>query len=111
MRCVALAVIGAFPFVAACQATTSEERAELAAWNGCIETAIAQRQVAGGHFRIDGSQVFFEVTYECRSVFPDWDPGPNGKSKRGRKLIDSLYSRLANHRAHPELSTPLDSQK
>jgi hypothetical protein len=83
---------GSLTLLGGCMAVSADERKELAAWEGCIDGAIADRRDGSGRFRTDGRTVFFEVTHQCRALFPDWDQP--GKTKRGQKLLDRLYNKL-----------------
>ena len=89
----------ALPLLGGCMAVSSEERGELAVWDACTEAAIAARRNPDGSFRVNGRTMFFEVAYDCRAKFPDWDQA--GKTTRGGKLLTRLYSRIG-YRGGPE---------
>jgi hypothetical protein len=92
-RLAGAAVLGVVALASGCSAVSEQERREEAAWNACIEGEIAARRAADGRLRSSGQTVFFEVTYDCRTLFPAWDKA--GHTRRGRKLLTSLYHRLA----------------
>jgi hypothetical protein len=92
-------LVVAAPLLGACMAVSNEERQELAVWDACTEAGIAARRNPDGSFRVNGRMMFFEVAYECRAKFPDWDQA--GKTKRGAKLLTRLYNRIG-YRGGPE---------
>jgi hypothetical protein len=95
----AIALIALAPLGCGCLAVSAEEREELAVWDACTEAGIAARLNPDGSFRVNGRMMFFEVAYECRAKFPNFDQG--GKTTNGSKLLKRLYSRVG-YRGGPE---------
>ena len=81
------------PLVAGCLGTTPKERAAIAAWEDCIDRAIAEQTVPPARMPAQGRNTYFEVTYECRALFPVLE-APSTSSP-GRQLLTRLYRRLA----------------
>jgi hypothetical protein len=89
----AIALIALAPLAGGCLGTTTEERTAIAAWEDCIDGAIAERTVPPARMPAKGRETYFEVTYQCRALFPNLDQP--SRSSAGRQLLSRVYRRLA----------------